>query len=430
MTTAALKPGRRATGYAPLGPMLLIVVFLPALIFYLGLSSSLALGTGMAALLLVGVGWAATSAPGRSMAAPAVLVAVIAAAIGLHLVGVAMHLPLDVARAATSLIPLALVIFGGCAMGHLLASAADAKIGRAVRLTFAVLCVASVMPALGVAPGMPNVEVAYAKPVFPFTEPSHLALVFVPMLMYCSVASRRLGRIVMLLLGAGVAAGLQNLTLVVGVVLVACVCLRSLALPALAVALGLLATQLDLSYYVERLDFSGEVQNLSNLVYVQGWQLLGEALERSIGWGLGFQQLGLQGSNTAAADLIFVLLGDYANVLDGGFTFAKLGSEFGLFGLALTVVYLAYAWQAVRGLRLAARGAAPANASVVFAQCVLVSYCIELFVRGAGYFTSTGILLVAAFWILSQTTRRSSSTGAVAAGKEGAVHRVAGTAAS
>ena len=416
MTTVTRKLGVRTARNSPLGPVLLLVVLLPSLIFYAGLTTSHALGASAAALAVVGIGITTASARRARVAlAPGALAAFVVTAIAVHLIGASVFLPLDVVRATASLVPLALVIFGGCELGRLLAATPDAAISRAVRLCFAVLCVVSALPTLGLSPGMPNVEVAYAKPVFPFTEPSHFALVFVPMLMYCCVVSRGHRRLVLLLLGAAVAGALQNLTLMAGCLLVACVCLRSLALPVMVVALGLFATQMDLSYYTERLDFSGEVQNLSNLVYVQGWQLVGESLKRSNGWGLGFQQLGLRGSDTEAASVIFALVGDYANVLDGGFTFAKLAGEFGAFGLLLAVAYLTTAWRAFRNLRATAGGKTLLNAPVVFAQCVLVSYFIELFVRGAGYFTGTGIFLVAAFWLLAWANRVSPSA-AVASG--------------
>ena len=416
------NPGTRPAMRAPLGAMLLLVVLLPSLIFYAGLSTSLALGTSIAALMLVGVAMLSPAARGRLAITPEALAALVVAAITAHLVVACVFQPIDLARASASLIPLALVILGGCALGRLLAAARDADIGRAVRLCFAVLCVVSALPTLGFSPVAPNVDTVYVKPVFPFTEPSHFALVFVPMLMYCCIASSGRRRLLVLLLGALVAALLQNLTLVAGCLLVAWVCLRRLALPVLAAVLGLVATQLDLSYYAERLDFTGDVQNLSNLVYVQGWQLVRESLERSSGWGLGFQQLGLQGSDTQAANIIFALVGNYANVLDGGFTFAKLASEFGVFGLMLAALYLATAWRAIRDLRSTARGAKRFIAPVVFAQCMLASYLIEMFVRGAGYFTGTGILLIASFWLLSWA--HQASPAAVVAPRSTGIRRV------
>jgi len=174
-----------------------------------------------------------------------------------------------------------------------------------------------------------------------------------------------------------------------------------------------LASQLDLSYYLSRLDFSGEAQNLSTVVYIQGWQLIPESLARSGGWGLGFQQLGRHGTDVPASDIIFALVGGYGNVLDGGFTFAKIISEFGVFGLLLIGLYLVIVWRSIRHLRYAAKGIEN-RACNTFAQCVIVSYLIELFIRGAGYFTGTAILLVASLWLAPATRNPRRFAGAAA----------------
>ena len=236
-----------------------------------------------------------------------------------------------------------------------------------------------------------------------------MALTFIPLLMYCCTSSTGRNRWAALLLGAMVAGVLQNLTLVVGWLLVFLICVRGFALPALAAVLALVISQLDLSYYLNRLDFSGEVQNLSNAVYLQGWQLIDESLTNSGNWGLGFQQLGVQGSETPATQLIYTLTGgNYSNLLDGGFTFAKLVSEFGWVGGILTALYLFRAWKAISALRSSAHGSNATNSALMFANSVIASYLIELFIRGTGYFTGTAILLTGSLWLI--TGQRAKQT--------------------
>jgi hypothetical protein len=174
---------------------------------------------------------------------------------------------------------------------------------------------------------------------------------------------------------------------------------------------GLVAVKLELldtSYYTDRLDFSEDTTNLSTIIYIQGWQLIGESLTNSNGWGLGFQQLGLRGTEVPAADIIFNLVQGYGNVLDGGFTFAKVVSEFGVLGFVAIGIYLRWFWTSFRQLRRAARSV-PADTARMFAQCSIVSYFIELFVRGTGYFNGTTVLLVASFWILYAARARRST---------------------
>lgn len=125
-----------------------------------------------------------------------------------------------------------------------------------------------------------------------------------------------------------------------------------------------------------------------------------ESLSQSNSWGPGFQQLRVQGSNTSASQIIYTLLGgDYANILDGGFTISKVVSEFGIFGFGLIGIYLVAAWSAWGSLRLASQQPGSLHTLDVFACSVIVSYVVELLVRGTGYFTGTAILLGAALWL-------------------------------
>jgi hypothetical protein len=278
---------------------------------------------------------------------------------------------------------------------------------------FLVLCALALLAAAGVA--VPSPE-NWRKPVFPFSEPSMFALAFVPLLMYACVTSRGWARLTFLLLGIVCTIFIQNLTLAVGFAFVAAVTLR---LPYLLLFIGLIAlggAALDLSYYAERLDVSGEGENLSNLVYLQGWQMIDEAFDRTRGLGLGFQQLGVDGTEVPAAQILrSIREGEDMNLLDGGFVFAKLASDFGLLGILLGAVFLTFAFRSFRALReLAARRTTFAPA-LALAHCTILAYTIELFVRGAGYFTGGSLMLVASFVLLQSRRWRNSKRPSLAA---------------
>jgi hypothetical protein len=176
----------------------------------------------------------------------------------------------------------------------------------------------------------------------------------------------------------------------------------------------------DLTYYVERLDFSAENENLSTLVFLQGWEMIGEAWERSAGIGLGFQQLGVFGTDVPAADLIVLIFGENLNILDGGFIFAKITSELGGFAV---VLLLGYMWLAARGCKILRQtlssGLAAHQVVDVLAASSVLSYVVEMFVRGAGYFTPTSVLVVASAWILAKSGPRARA--AIPIGNLGAV---------
>jgi hypothetical protein len=406
MTAASSPLPRRSV----VTPMLLALIILPAIFFYTGMASSLALGTCVAAVLLlftaiqqiINRDFYGRSAGGYKSLTPGTLTLLVVGAIAAHGAVAAMFLPFNELRSIASLLPLTLILMAGCTLGEALLSASDAEIDRAVRRCFILF---SILVALAVVHLQPESSYASPKPVFPYTEPSTLALIFTPFVMFRCVRSAGWARILTLFLGFSAALLLENLTLVIGCLLTALICIRGRAvipvIIGLALCLAILVTQLDMSYYLARLDFSQEEETTtSSLVYIQGWQLIGESLINSGGWGLGFQQLGVHGTNVPAADIIFDQVRDYGNVLDGGFTFSKLVSEFGIFGLMLVCGYFVIVWRSIRKLRKAVRHVY-FRANEIFARCVAVSYVIELFVRGAGYFTGTAILFIGSLWLMS-----------------------------
>jgi hypothetical protein len=385
---------------AVLSAALLSVLLLPPVFFYVGAASSLALGASLAGALIVAmlVDPAAVYrwCHGSNIGFATVLAVLIVLGIAVHLVLAAMFLAVDWRRAGASIVPLVLVFWSAYALGRTLDASTNAAINGAVRICFAVFCLIAAVAVARVSPGSSD---AYFKPVFPFSEPSYFALAFVPLLMYRCVTSAGARRVLMLLIGLAAAVLLQNLTLLLGCLLTAFISFRPMAVILLTVPLAVTAMQLDLSYYLARLNLSSETQNLSSLVYVQGWQLIAESLSRSGGWGLGFQQLGVQGTNVWAAGIIYDLTSGYSNLLDGGFTFAKLVSEFGVIGLVLTLLYLLTAQRAIRALRFTARHRGSPNAALTLSRCIIASFVLELFVRGSGYFAGTTMLMVASLWV-------------------------------
>jgi hypothetical protein len=407
---------RRLSPGLSIGLLLPVVLCVPSLLLYLGLASSMALGACVAALVVLGlhlaVRHATPDARWATRLSIAAIIVLLVATIVLHLLVAAVLRPVDPTRAGLSLIPLALMLTAGYGLGQLLCSARARAVDAAVYSSLWLLSALSLAAVAGLVPPLSD---SFFKPVFPYTEPSHFALAFVPLLMYGSVRLRGRARLGLLAIGLAIGWALESLTLMAGWLLIATVCLRKTASLALLGLVALAATQLDTSYYLDRLDFGGEDQNLSTLVYVQGWQLMVESLRLSSGWGLGFQQLGVRGTGVDASDLIYAVLGENSNLLDGGFALSKIVSEFGAFGPLLILAYLSIAWRAAKGLRLTSQGAQlPHQPAVVLARCVVVSFGIELLVRGAGYFSGSTLLLVAALTILSIRNGAERTSRAVA----------------
>jgi hypothetical protein len=221
--------------------------------------------------------------------------------------------------------------------------------------------------------------------------------------MYSSTSGPGWYRICALAIGMLLAIYLQNLTLAVGCVLVASISLRFAGSFATLMVLGLAFTQIDITYYLSRLNFFEASNNLSTLTYVQGWQLIEESLLKSNGWGLGFQQLGVLKTEVWAAGLIYNMTGARLNLLDGGFLFSKIVCEFGIFGIAISLIYLHIAFNSFIQLRGSTLRNGGNSSKIDMAHCFVLSFLLELFVRGSGYFTPTVLMALASLIYLHRS---------------------------
>lgn len=374
---------------------------LPPLVFSVLPVSSQALGIAMSVvaaslLLLMGPGQPWTR---RQFLLPLVVML----ALLTHCTLIAQWRPVDVGRFGGSML-----LLGGVLLlsGRVAQPLFGGLTQRALQGVFACFLLCGTLAAAGLRVATVN---ATSKPVFPFSEASHFGLALCPILLGLCVMTRT-PVLRLLYVGAGVALALslQNFTLLVGLMLISAVCLPwrwllpVLGAGVLAVGLALSIGAEGLLYYTERLDFSGDSENITALVVIQGWQMISEAWDATYGWGLGLQQLGIQGPTAEVSDLIFTLNGgDYLNLLDGGFLLAKLAGELGFFGAGLAVAYVVAAARCGLRLRKMAMEAAPVEpAGAVFAQAIVVMYLLEVFVRSAGYLTGAAALTLSALMYL------------------------------
>jgi hypothetical protein len=380
---------------------ILAIFLLPSFLLYFGLASSLGLGTSVIGCGIIWVSmlhqknWKSAVFVG-SLCTDASIV-IISLSILFHL-GISYFInTIDPIRALISLLPLVIILMSASGAANLAMQIPSEKLHKAIQQVFFWMCGIAVVAIIGF--GVPGVN-ATLKAVFPFAEPSHFALSFIPFLMYVSVGGAMRSRIASLFVGLAFALFLQNLTLLVGCLLVACVALRLKAFLMSGLFLGLVASQLDLSYYVDRLDFLHETKNLSTLVFMQGWELIGESWEKSNGWGLGFQQLGLTTTEVPSSIMIFNILHDNINLKDGGFTLAKFLSEFGIVGMMIISLFFISMMESFIHLRRIAYGKEENITLATIARCFILSYIMELLIRGTGYFTPTTLILLGSIVVL------------------------------
>lgn len=379
---------------------------LPSALAYLQIASSLALGTVLAAALIIGL---SSPQQQRYRDTPKLLQLALALVIGVgsHLLLASALRSVDFSRGLASLLPLTIFLIGGISLANLLTGTSSSVIRRgcmACLMVFGIVALFSIFDLLQPA------NIGYEKPVFPFSEPSHFAIISLPFLIFTCTLVTPTKRALCLVAAAVVAASLQNLTLFVSCAVTALLCLplRYIVVAA-AIATPILLTA-DITYYLSRVEFSADSQNLSALVYMQGWQLLLESLENTHGFGLGFQQLGVAGTDVEASDLILALFHDHLNLLDGGFTLSKIGSELGVIGLGLIAAFSFLAIRAGLLLRSIALRKSKAPAAVVLAASVITGYTVELVIRGVGYFTPSGLFLIASLIIWHRYRRQTASS--------------------
>jgi len=274
------------------------------------------------------------------------------------------------------------------------------KADFAVKLVFYVLLLSGLVTILGYrALGNPSAVVF-------FSEASHYALSFLPFLLYMVVLSSWRKKLFFLFMGFLIALTLHSATLLVGVIAVAIIALRLrqlvflsiIAIPILMVAID----YINIEYFLQRLDFLSN-PNLSVLSFMYGWERAYLNLKDSYGIGVGFQQLGfvMSEGELDIFELFRSIGAENLNLYDGSFVASKLISEFGILAVMLLMAYLVYLARSVRWLHeVSMNGGETVDCRKVFFQACFVMFFIDLFLRGIGYFSSSGFLFTASLvWI-------------------------------
>ena len=236
----------------------------------------------------------------------------------------------------------------------------------------------------------------YAKPIFPYSEPSHLALFFGPIIAYLIIISKsKMKRLLLIFTGVLIALIIKNMTLLVTMVIISVFVYNIYVIPILIISSVGLYFFSDLDYFSERVDFTNmhKTNNLSTLVYVKGFQLIDEGLRVTKGWGIGFQQLGHVPLRTDIGDYMKAKMnGLELNSQDGGFTAAKVIAEFGVVGLVLTVLFIYYLLKQWNRYRKISKTVISSHEVLFFAS--IITIFSEFFFRGIGYFSATIFLFI------------------------------------
>lgn len=255
----------------------------------------------------------------------------------------------------------------------------------------------------------------YQKYVFPFTEPSHYALSvgFLSLITGYFIKNIRIFLVFSLFL-QGVL--YPNLTLIIFSLLCFCIFflnkkllwtfIVSYFLLILSIVIFLSIDISKFTYFVERINFSKSNDNLTALVYMQGFDDALMSLKQTYGFGLGFQMAGTN-EPSIYGEKIYDQVGKYLNRQDGGFLASKIVSEFGLLGLTIILSYLFYFFKYVRYLKYYEINQ---ELKYPYFYLAMIGFFIEVFVRGIGYF-SPQIYLILTLFFYNELYHEYSSKG-------------------
>lgn len=240
----------------------------------------------------------------------------------------------------------------------------------------------------------------HPKSIFPFLEPSHFATFFgIFFLIFFVSNSSNSPRLLALIFTVSIAALIPNTTLLayVGIALIILIASSKqqkilISIPVICIsAITIFNIVITDSYFTDRLNFSSDNTNTSALVYMQGLDDTKNSLSLTSGLGLGFQMLGTQPPSVYALS-ISKSMGNSSGELnrsDGGFFAAKIISEFGILGLTFVIYLLLLIAKSFTEIKkiLHNKNQTINNFSKLSAYTVVISFTVEVFVRGTGYFS-------------------------------------------
>lgn len=241
-----------------------------------------------------------------------------------------------------------------------------------------------------------------AKNIFPFSEASHYSLFIGPfsVVLYILSKSKILKLMIILwLILAGIL--FPNTTILTYAFLIFILHIKlSIKNIFLIIFGGIVFFNIILTnkYFSERIFFWNEQssKNLSSLVYLQGVQDAYYSFVSTNGFGIGFQQLGTQ--KPSEAGILLEKLMENENGLnrqDGGFTSAKIIAEMGYLGFFLLFIYFKLFKKAFSYISKYLNNK-KGDVKSIISYGFIYAYLIELFVRGAGYFTQGSFLFFVA----------------------------------
>jgi hypothetical protein len=238
------------------------------------------------------------------------------------------------------------------------------------------------------------------KGTFPFFEPSHYVLSIAPFLFYfINSDSNKKIKIFYFILFISFLSVVNNLTLLLVIIMSLFFLLRTRKQYFFSllfiIPIIIFFVILNLDYYSSRI-IQNDTENLSALVWIQGWENALIMFKNTYGLGVGFQQFGISGLAGEATDTIAILRASEENStlnqLDGGTLGAKIIGEFGVIGILIIILLSRISILSIIKIKkdIKIRN----NPIYLFSLCILSSYIIEIFARSMSYISHSMFLFL------------------------------------
>jgi len=260
---------------------------------------------------------------------------------------------------------------------------------------------------------------AYAerKPIMTFSEISHYAIFVAPFLWYLIISGEVLKKrkiqviLAFLLISILYQSVALVLVILIGAIFFAYLEFRKFKMTILfSMIIGLLAIIGNVNnadYYISRLSPSVSEES-TNLSYLAGIEEAYIAINKTYGLGLGFQQMGIEEPSGSIANFHYDMTGAYINRYDGSAAWIKIVAEFGLLGIAVVLYIVNIMARSLFGILATRRSNFKiySSPSYIFANCLVCSFVMYMFVRGGGYHSIQFAYLIAGLILLAKFNRK------------------------
>lgn len=260
-----------------------------------------------------------------------------------------------------------------------------------------------------------------------FSEPAHFARIAGPIYVVAFFLVPKKFKLIILANAAIQSVLLQSLALLVYTVVILTIVLQMrgfrFVVPVVFIiailTVFLIKNPVYSEHFTSRLTISPKSGNLTSLVWLQGVVAAKNSLLSTGGLGLGFQMLGTEKPNEISKIINDILSrGGELCRPGGGCVAAKLIAELGLVGVILAGFAFAKILKSFIWLRRYWRVALRFKVNwsnyqlkMVIANSLIVTFFVEMFLRGGGYFSLTGILFILSLLYVRKYRRVSETMG-------------------